>query len=857
MKNSDQTLLTAFTQRKAMISRFHTPVKAYWKYFQLTCLAVLFSTMVFAQATYIPIHNIGVNGNTDTESFTIGSNVYMVLANFQSDASRDVNSKVYWWAGTYFAEVQDIATNGAIDCEVFTIGSDTYLAIANYQNQSGSYNINSKVYKWNGSVFEFDHNIATNGVTDLEFFTHGTDSYLAVANSYNGTSYNIDSKIYKWNGSSFAVDETIATNGNFGWESFTVGSKTYLAVANKYNGSSFNIDSKIYEWDGTSLTPVDTIATNGAVDWESYTIGSTTYLALSNNHDGTDYDINSIIYEWDAVGDSLAPVDTIATEGANDMKAFTVGDENYLAVANSYDGSSYVIDSKIYRWDGSDFVQTQAIEGESGQDWESFTYNGKVYLILSNNRNGTTYGVNTYVYAPDTTSEANSLWMLKEGTSDIYRDTGNVGIGTTCPDVELDVRGAASFNSDEENKDFTIAGTSKSRLFILDANTNRVGIGFDGTALPSALLDVNGLVNATSYALGGTTIFNLSSGFLQLGSGTTNGAQSHHLTAGPVEELKASTLFTLSNSATEVAVITRGADEATADLEQWQANDETILSVVDTGGNFGVGTSNPSYTVDINGDGRINSAWTVSSDKRYKKNIRELTEVMQTIRALRGVSYEYRHDEFPGKRFPNTSTHGFIAQEVKEVLPELVSEDEEGYYGVSYTGLIPLLTEAVKEHDVKLEQLDLLEQENQVIKAANEEIKAENQAIRAELDALRAMLTDICNSGCAGLSGNTGQSNGSDFNGFDQGHSGTFLYQNEPNPFEQQTVIRYRVPEYVHKVAIVIYNMYGEQLKAFEELPAGENRIEVSGGTLAAGTYLYSLIVDGKESDTKRMVLVK
>ena len=57
-------------------------------------------------------------------------------------------------------EEQSIATNGAFDWEHFTIGSDTYLAVANFRNGS-TYNLNSKIYKWNGSSFAEVQSIAT------------------------------------------------------------------------------------------------------------------------------------------------------------------------------------------------------------------------------------------------------------------------------------------------------------------------------------------------------------------------------------------------------------------------------------------------------------------------------------------------------------------------------------------------------------------------------------------------------------------------------------------------------------------------------------------------------------------------
>lgn len=102
-------------------------------------------------------------------------------------------------------------------------------------------------------IFIEHENFHTHGATAWENFTIEGDTYLAVANFNNGSLYNIDSKIYKWNGTSFNEIQSVPTSGAADFESFMIGEKTYLAVANHYNGSTYNIDSKIYIWNGDTL----------------------------------------------------------------------------------------------------------------------------------------------------------------------------------------------------------------------------------------------------------------------------------------------------------------------------------------------------------------------------------------------------------------------------------------------------------------------------------------------------------------------------------------------------------------------------------------------------------------------------
>jgi len=168
------------------------------------------------------------------------------VANHYNDSSYNVDSRIYKWNGTSFVEVQAIPTNGAHEWESFEIDGEIYLAAANYYNNS-THNINSRIYKWNGTSFVEVQAIPTNGALDWESFEIDRETYLAVANSYNGSTYNVNSRVYKWNGTAFVEFQAITTNGAFDWESFEISGETYLAVANYSNDSTRNINSRIYQ----------------------------------------------------------------------------------------------------------------------------------------------------------------------------------------------------------------------------------------------------------------------------------------------------------------------------------------------------------------------------------------------------------------------------------------------------------------------------------------------------------------------------------------------------------------------------------------------------------------------------------
>jgi hypothetical protein len=92
--------------------------------------------------------------------------------------------------------------------------------------------------------------------------------------------------------------------------------------------------------------------------------------------------------------------------------------------------------------------------------------------------------------------------------------------------------------------------------------------------------------------------------------------------------------------------------------------------------------------------GNINS----SSDARLKTNITTLTNSLDKVLSLRGVEYD---------RVDNEGMHqiGVIAQEVEEVVPDLVSTDDNGMKSVAYGHIAPLLIEAIKEQQKQIEAL--------------------------------------------------------------------------------------------------------------------------------------------------------
>ena len=155
---------------------------------------------------------------------------------------------------------------------------------------------------------------------------------------------------------------------------------------------------------------------------------------------------------------------------------------------------------------------------------------------------------------------------------------------------------------------------------------------------------------------------------------------------------------------------------------------------------------------------------------------------------------------------------GLNAKEIELVLPEAVRHDPQGAVCINYQALIPVLIEGFKEQQRTIELL-----QNQIA-----ELKSEN-----------------C--GTFGIG--------------EQELSSNVLYQNVPNPTNSSTSIDCYLDSHVSKAVIAVYDLNGLQLKEYPVYHQGKNTITIEANEFKPGIYMYSLLVEGKLIDTKRMVV--
>ena len=113
------------------------------------------------------------------------------------------------------------------------------------------------------------------------------------------------------------------------------------------------------------------------------------------------------------------------------------------------------------------------------------------------------------------------------------------------------------------------------------------------------------------------------------------------------------------------------------------------FTINNTSGNVGIGTPLPGYKLDVSGTIRATGDVIAYSDARVKENVETLDGALDKVMKMRGVSYN--------KIGEQEKKVGVIAQEILEVLPEVVSQDETGTYSVAYGNISAVLIEAIKE----------------------------------------------------------------------------------------------------------------------------------------------------------------
>ena len=257
----------------------------------------------------------------------------------------------------------------------------------------------------------------------------------------------------------------------------------------------------------------------------------------------------------------------------------------------------------------------------------------------------------------------------------------------------------------------------------------------------------------------------------------------------------------------------------------------------DAGSSCGDYIPSPNWAGYFNGDVFIAGSYG-PSDRRLKTNINTMTDALSKIKQLHLTTYKYDTDKYKQMMLPTGLRFGVIADELEKVFPNMVKQtihpakyDSKGavvtesveFKAVNYTELIPVALQGIKEQQTIIEA---------------------QQATIADLkDRLNRMETI--------LNKLTGTSNT-----LPVSNETIKLNQNAPNPFGDKTIITYELPNNMSKAQIIITDLMGKQIKTIQ-LNNCCGEIEISAQDLPNGTFIYSLIANGKILKSNKMIVAK
>ena len=280
---------------------------------------------------------------------------------------------------------------------------------------------------------------------------------------------------------------------------------------------------------------------------------------------------------------------------------------------------------------------------------------------------------------------------------------------------------------------------------------------------------------------------------------------------------------------------------------------------------YGIRATGASYAAWFDGDVYINGVGTGSSgifytsDQQFKTNIDTIANATNIIQQLSPKTFFFDTVSTPQIKFGSERQYGFIAQEVELILPELVSEhtfpaqyDSLGnqtsaainYKGLNYNAFIAILMKGMQDQQAALNDKDSI-------------ISNLNDRLTTLENCLSGILPLLCQLSNASVQENDETTQKQLINELKvilEDNQNIVLEQNAPNPFAEQTVINYFIPEAVQQAQIVFYNLSGKMIQTINIIEKGNGKLTVYGNDLSSGTYTYSLIADGKLIATKKMV---
>ncbi len=268
-----------------------------------------------------------------------------------------------------------------------------------------------------------------------------------------------------------------------------------------------------------------------------------------------------------------------------------------------------------------------------------------------------------------------------------FRSNCNVGIGTKTPSQRFEVVGnakvsdtvfAGAFSSTSPLK---LQTNGTTRIYVDDV-TGKVGIGLTN---PTSTLDVFGGLSVGSNV------------------GTAGNIDLYYR-----RQNNPNLIASLQNSgdASGLKIQAEGNSLGSGDITFYTGDvSATERMRIKYNGNVGIGGAPGGVALDVVGTIRASVGCICPSDIRLKKNIAPLSNVLNRLQNIRGVTFEWNDQYVSTGRATSAKQIGVIAQELEKEFPELVAKPDGDYAAVDYSKFSAVLLEAIKEQQKEIEEL--------------------------------------------------------------------------------------------------------------------------------------------------------
>jgi hypothetical protein len=253
--------------------------------------------------------------------------------------------------------------------------------------------------------------------------------------------------------------------------------------------------------------------------------------------------------------------------------------------------------------------------------------------------------------------------------------------------------------------------------------------------------------------------------------------------------------------------------------------------------------------VNFNGN-VVGSQWGWVSDQTFKTNIDTINNALAILKRLKPRSYYFDTTNIYKMKLPFQKQYGLIAQDVYTVMPELVTTQIRPSVRTSSTSA-PTPSLAYKALNYNAFTAIMIR--------AIQQLSDQNR----KQDSLIKTLINCCkeNSGNQNSENKSGINTNTPFNNIQNqlnvelsDKDIVMLSQNEPNPFAESCVIEYNIPMDFKFAQIVFNNLDGKIIKTVDILQKGKGQLNVFASDLSNGLYGYYLLIDGKITESKKLI---